>query len=269
VTTTHKSLGYYGPAYDSAQPYEVQTRYAILSAPRTGSSYLCARLANFEGALGVPMEYLHPDAVAEISARAERPPDVVPGTAAAVSIVDYMETLERLRATADGYFGLKAQPAQLLPLAGGKLDQVVAYLREFDKLVFLYRRDKVAQAVSGAIAHTTGRWVNFGEEIELSPQQIRMLFPLIAECLASYLKAEALLAAIAEALADRSSLVIHYEELMDAPDAVLRDVVSFLKPGQDTLPPEQDLVSVPARPAGQRSARLRAAFLAHISNGAD
>jgi LPS sulfotransferase NodH len=266
MTTTHKSLGYFSAAYDSPEAHEVTTRYAVLASPRTGSDYICARLANFRGALGIPMEYLHADAVVEISTRADRPPDVVPGTEGTVAIGDYMQILEQLRATADGYFGLKAQPAQLLQLAGGKLDQVIDFLREFDKLVFLYRKDKVAQAVSGAVAQTTGRWVNFGEKPEISREHGKRLFPLMAEYLATYLKQDALVTAIAEALADHPSLVVHYESLIDEPDAVIQRVVSFLKPGQDTLPPEHDLVPVTARPAGDTSARFRADFLAHIAN---
>jgi hypothetical protein len=266
MTTTHKTLGYFSAAYDSPESYDVTTRYAILASPRTGSDYLCARLANFQDALGMPMEYLHPDAVAEISARAPRPPDVVPGTEGNVAVGDYMEILESIRSTADGYFGLKAQPAQLLALAGGKLEQMAAFLREFDKLVFLYRRDKVAQAVSGAIAQMTGRWVNFGEEIELTGQQRTVLFPLIAERLAGYLKEDALVDAVAEALADHPSLVIEHESLIEAPDDAIQEVVSFLKFGQDVLPPEQDLVPVTARPAGDAAAQIRADFLAYIAN---
>jgi hypothetical protein len=37
---------------------------------------------------------------------------------------------------------LKRSPRQLLALAGGKLEQMAAFLREFDKLVFLYRRTR-------------------------------------------------------------------------------------------------------------------------------
>jgi hypothetical protein len=43
----------------------------------------------------------------------------------------------------------------------------------------------------------TGRWVNFGEEIELTGQQRTVLFPLIAERLAGYLKEDALVDAVA------------------------------------------------------------------------
>ena len=268
MTTTHKSLGYFGSAYDSPEAYEVTTRYAIFASPRTGSDYVCARLANFQDMLGIPMEYLHQDAVAEISARAPQPPAVVAGTTGSVSVSEYMELLEGLRATPDGYFGLKAQPAQLLALAEGKFDQVVEFLREFDKLILMYRKDKVAQAVSGAIAQTTGRWVNFGEEIELTRQHGKMLFPLMAEFLAAFLKEDAFVTAVAEALADRPLLIVYHESLIDDPDAVVRRVVSFLKPGQDTLPPEHDLLPVTARPAGQTSAQFRADFLAHIANSA-
>ena len=166
---THSSLGYFGPDFDSIQAYTVTMRYIILSSPRTGSNYVCARLANFRDTLGTPMEYFHPDAISEVMARASvgkitAAADPAPG----INLTQYMETLMRLRSTPDGCFGLKVQPSQLSRLVGNNLGMAAEFLRRrFDKLIILLCKDKLSQAVSGVIAEATGRWFNFGEEAAL------------------------------------------------------------------------------------------------------
>lgn len=264
---THKTLGYYGPGYDSPQPFAVASRYVIFSSPRTGSNYICARLSNFRDALGIPMEYIHADALAEIGARAlggSGGPTTEPLTQ--VDIGAYLRALERHRTTADGWFGLKLQPGQLFGMTGGNVDQAAAFLRKFDKIVVMLRKDKLAQAISGAIAHDTGRWFNFGEEVVVGRQRASDLFPLIAKLLGRNLTEDALVNAVVARLADRPTLVVHYESLLEDREAVTRQVVAFLNPGLASLPPEDAKVPVTERPSGQAAAQLRAEFLAHITN---
>lgn len=265
--STHKSLGYYGPGYDSPRAYEVTTRYVIVSSPRTGSNYVCARLNNFRDSLGLPMEYIHRDALAEIGARSlgkDGGPTVGPPTQ--VDVGDYMKALERRRTTADGYFGLKLQPAQLLSMTGGNVDQAATFLRKFDKLVVMLRKDKLAQAISGAIAQSTGQWFNFGEELVVAKERVVTLFPLIAKHLGAYLAEEALVKAVAARLADKPSLVVYHENLMEDPEALTRQIVTFLAPGLTALPPEDAKMPLTERPSGPASARIRADFLAYITD---
>ena len=61
--TTHNWLDYFGARFDCGESVEPRYRYAIFSSQRTGSNYLCARLLNVKDCLGIPMEYLHADAV--------------------------------------------------------------------------------------------------------------------------------------------------------------------------------------------------------------
>jgi hypothetical protein len=66
---TYNSLGYFGAQLDSEIAAEPALSYAILSSPRTGSNYLCARLSNVKDRFGFPMEYLHADAIRLMGAR--------------------------------------------------------------------------------------------------------------------------------------------------------------------------------------------------------
>ena len=265
--TTHKSLGYYGPDYDSPQAFAVASRYVIFSSPRTGSNYLCARLSNFRDALGIPMEYIHADALAEIGARTlGGSAGPAAGPPSQIDIGAYLKALERHRTTADGWFGLKLQPGQLFGMTGGNVDQAVSFLRKFDKVVVMLRKDKLAQAISGAIAHDTGRWFNFGEEAVVARPRATDLFPLIAKLLGRNLTEDSLVNAVIARLADRPPLVVHYESLLEDREAVTRQIVWFLKPGLVSLPPEDAKVPVTERPSGQAAAQLRAEFLAHITN---
>ena len=242
--STHKTLGYYGPGFDAPQPVAVAMRYAMVSSPRTGSNYVCARIGNFRDALGIPMEYFHRDALAEFGARAQggdEPP--VAGSKRRIDLAAYMRDLERRRTTRDGCFGLKVQPVAAAGLVGGNVDAAVSFLRTFDRLIVMLRKDKLAQAVSGAIAQATGRWFNFGEEVGVSREQAAALFPEIAKHLRMYLTEEALVKAMIARLADKPTLVLHYESLLEDPEALTRQVVTFLAPGLASLPPEDATIA--------------------------
>jgi LPS sulfotransferase NodH len=130
----------------------------------------------------------------------------------------------------------------------------------------MLRKDKVAQAVSGAIAQDTGRWFNFGEELVVPKEQVATLIPAIAKNLRSYLAEEALVRQILARLPDKPTLLLHYEGVLEDPDAVIRQVVAFLKPGLASLPPEDTKMPLTERPSGPTAARMRAEFLAYITN---
>ncbi len=264
---THKTLGYYGPGYDSSHAYPVATRYLMFASQRTGSNYVCARLGNFRDALGIPMEYFHRDALAEFGAHVPGSGDAsAVGSARRIDFAEYMKVLEHRRTTQDGCFGIKVQPAQLMTLVAENIDRAVAFLRTFDKLIIMLRKDKLAQAVSGAIAQATGRWFNFGEEVAVPHEEAAALFPEIAKRLRIYLMEEALATTLVGRLPGKPVLVLYYENLLADPEAVTRQVVTFLRPDLASLPPEDAKLPLTERPGGPTMARIRADFLAHITN---
>lgn len=254
---THNSLGYFGAQFDSATAAQSTLSYAILSSPRTGSNYLCARLSNIEDRLGFPMEYLHSDAIRLMSAR------LLPGVSRNISLESYLRAVARVRTSRDGWFGIKIQPAQLLPPFGGNLDSAIAFLRSSDRLILLTRRDKLGQAISGAIAHATGEWFNFGSEPKLDGIDPARLFPLVESLQRQYIEEDRLIGSVGARLADQTPLHICYEDIQEDSEGAFRRVIAFLEP-EGSAPIEERIHRPPTRkPPGGLAARLREAYLQH------
>ncbi len=254
---THNSLGYFDPAFDSGAFVEPKFRYAIFSSQRTGSNYLCARLSNAKDRYGIPMEYLHPDAIRLMGAR------LFPGVAGAISLECYLDAVAKVRATADGWFGTKIQPDQLLPLVGGNLNSAIGFLGSFDRLILLTRRDKLGQAISGAIAYATGVWFNFGAEPMLDGVDLARFFPLISRLRVQYESEEKLIGAICGRLTSRPLLHICYEDILASSEDAFQRVVTFLDP-ESVAVVEEEISRPPTRkPPGALAEQIRAAYLAH------
>ncbi len=124
-------------------------RYAILSTPRCGSTLL-ARALEATGCLGVPHEYLNPNALAAWRVIEGRDPP---------PIEDYLGEMERRRTSASGSFGIKVHYRQFVQHFGQAAEQhALAFLQRQDRLILSYRRDKLAQAVSYHRARVSGVW---------------------------------------------------------------------------------------------------------------
>ncbi len=147
VTVLHSSAEYrlFSPDLDCLR-VETRFRYCILSSPRSGSSMLCSALRATKSA-GVPLEYLNPDLMT-LWVKTKRP--------LRPEIGAYMTDIERRRTTANGVFGQKLhfnQWAKLLAPAGEAVS--LGFLKSMDKLIFIVRRDKLAQAMSWTFAKQT------------------------------------------------------------------------------------------------------------------
>ncbi|MEX2201285.1 MAG: Stf0 family sulfotransferase [Dongiaceae bacterium] len=142
----------------------VRLRYLVLSQPRTGGTFLCEALER-SGAAGVPAEYLNPAARMALSRRF--------GAVRGMSLPRLMEELHRRRTTSNGVFGLHLHLEQLRkPLQTEQ--RIVEWLGTFDRIIFLYRRDKLAQAVSLDRALQTSRWFqSAGTESSSAPVEMR------------------------------------------------------------------------------------------------
>jgi LPS sulfotransferase NodH len=253
--TTHNLLGYFDVRFDSGEFVEPRHRYAIFSSPRTGSNYLCARLNNLEHRLGIPMEYLHTDAVRLMGSR------LLPGAVGPVKLERYLDAVARVRTTRDGWFGVKIQPNQLFPVFDEDMTRVAAFLDGFDRLIFLTRADKLGQAVSGAIAHATGVWFNFGEEPAMANSDAALLFPQIDRLHTQYVAEDGLISQLRRKLAGRPQLHIAYEEIQADPQLAFQRVAAFLGLEKTALAAEKVITQPTRKPLGERAEQVRAAYL--------
>jgi len=250
----------YLPEYDLV-PFREPTRgYLILAPQRTGSNYLCRRLCNVRGRFGMPSEYLNPVAIRMLA------PRLLPGTVAdQVPFAAYMAAVQRARTSADGWFGIKLQPAQLAAFAPGDR-ALFDFAASFQRIVVLSRRDKLGQAISGTLAQLTGTWFNDGTPHAIDPSRWPQLFPTIAANLARYIEEDRRLAALGKALA-LPWLRIEYEEILRDGQAAFEQLVDFLSAGETVILEEAAAVAVPNKPPVESSEALRARFLQYIGGG--
>jgi LPS sulfotransferase NodH len=132
----------YTPAFDLAGgPPTV--RYAICTTPRSGSHFLSLMMKN-TGLFGCPLEYFHREYLPIWRRRA-----------AAEGHGSVIRFLESRRTGANGRLGIKIDrmslPATVAEIGPG-------FLRGEWKLIFLRRRDLLAQALSWTRAAQTGAW---------------------------------------------------------------------------------------------------------------
>ena len=253
--TTHNLLGYFGVRFDSGEFAEPRHRYAIFSSPRTGSNYLCARLNNLEHRLGIPMEYLHADAIRLMGAR------LLPGAVGPVKLERYLDAVARVRTTRDGWFGVKIQPDQLFPVFEGDITRVARFLESFDRLIFMTRADKLGQAVSGAIAHATGVWFNFGEESVMANSDATLLFPQIDRLHTQYVAEDGLISELRRKLAGRPQIHIAYEKIQHDPQSAFQCVAAFLGLEKTALAAEKLITQPTRKPLGDWAEQVRSAYL--------
>jgi LPS sulfotransferase NodH len=253
------------PAFDSKFSTPVRFRYAIVSQQRTGSSWLCSLLANTEY-FGVPAEYLNPRSVPQMRKRLLGSSG---DTSDKLPLKTYMQAVERVRTSSLGIFGIKIQPNQLARMFGDKPDAMTSFLGSFDRLIFLTRQDKLAQAVSGAISQATDRWRGDGTEPDLTGVDMEKLLLDVLNKLKRYIHEDDQIHSI-QSILNRPVLSLKYEELLAAPDDIFDQVVRFLgwKAGSGTLL-TQSILPIPMRAEGKVAQKLRAMFLDFIQGKFD
>jgi LPS sulfotransferase NodH len=260
---THSWPGYFSAQFDSREFSAPKHRYAIFSSQRTGSNYLCARLNNVKNSLGIPMEYLHPDAIHFLGAR------LFPDSVGPIKLERYLDAVARVRTTRDGWFGAKIQPNQLLPLFDGDFNSAARFLGSFDRLIFITRRDKLRQAISGAIAYATGTWFNFGDEPNFEAIDFARLFPNIDRLHSQYVDEERLIGEISSQLADHPLLHITYEDISLNPQETFERCAAFLGL-EDVAQAEEEITAIPTqKPPGTLAERIRTAYLRHLGEKQD
>jgi LPS sulfotransferase NodH len=127
----------------------VVMRYCILSIGRSGSSLLSRMLYETKLA-GDPIEYFHAK-IFELGKIKFKCPDM--------SILEFLEKMQKYRTSPNGIFGMKIPFNQLSGIFDNNGDNMIHFITSnFQKFIWIRRKDMVAQAVSMAIALKSNQW---------------------------------------------------------------------------------------------------------------
>lgn len=220
-------------------------RLAICSTPRSGSYLLCRQMIN--AGIGLPTEYFRERTVRTLGERwgvPRRDDDA------------YLDALESRRTTGNGVFAAKVQWQQLRahPRVRERL------LERADLIVFLYRRDLLAQAVSWQVSLATGFW-SFDATPGPRAPDVDLEDPRRTLALAAELRREndAWSALVGELR--RRVLVVPYEAFVRDQTALLRRIAADLglPEGSWTPPPPEGRDHRPSDDLDAARARLHAA----------
>jgi trehalose 2-sulfotransferase len=150
----HIDTGYEGKFDFPAHNRPPALTYLLASVPRAGSTYFSHVLWR-SGCLGAPLEYLNFEPAGPFGFASASPP----------AQHELWRSVLRRRCSPNGVFGLKAFPMQLQalertnpPLLQDVLETILPRGRP-RRIVYLRRRDRVAQAVSYARATISGIWL--------------------------------------------------------------------------------------------------------------
>jgi LPS sulfotransferase NodH len=198
-----------GPEHDRYDPNPPKLTYLIISQPRTGSSLL-ASILEWNG-LGKPREYLNRLYLqAFCSTR----------NLTEINNSFYIDHLFNNRKSTDGTFGIKVHLDQLLHfLADGSNDRmrekIAEFCARFDVIIFINRRDKLAQAVSLWRSLKSGLWASVDDAekddrlYSLSGNDFAKIFDLLSRSVRQDLQMQQLFNQ-----ANRNKLQLWYEDML-------------------------------------------------------
>jgi len=245
------------PEWDVGDGRAPRLKYAIFSLPRTGSTNLCAHLRR--RGIGVPLEYLGAGSIAArlgcLDAAGNTP------------LAPYFEQLFAKRTTPNGIFGTTIHPGHLRSFAREDVDAAADFLRTFDRVLALRRRDKVLQAISLVRAQVTQQFHVFPGETERSvPEEAgNSLFVRIAAELATIVRDERYMERILARLDPGKVRGAWYE---DVSDSVIDQIATWMSAGAPPLDPSQQPYAgtlLPRRGNIQEALDLKRRFLAHVT----
>ena len=219
--------------------------YVIATTPRSGSHFLGHALWE-SGRFGAPLEYLHRKNFQRWQERsgAERPRDV-------------FDWLARRRTSASGWFGLKLMWRQY---ETWEEDGRLPFLPPVERVIHLYRRDLLGQAISFRIAQQTGVWAagmaGNGREAGFDAGAIVSAAETLRRQNRAWHRT-----LTGPAWSDVPRLSLAYEDLAADPQAALARVASFLAPES---PPELRPSARTAAQTGARNADWRARVIAGL-----
>lgn len=156
--------GYEGKFDFPARATGPERTYLLASVPRAGSTYFSHVLWR-TGCLGAPLEYLNFEGAGPYGFAANSPQ----------MQQQLWRSVLRRRCSPNGVFGLKVFPIQLEQLNHGNaalLEEVLSVMLPRDgerRILYLRRRDRMAQTVSYARASLTGVWRKEQEDEGAAP----------------------------------------------------------------------------------------------------
>lgn len=196
----------------------VRMRYLIVSQARTGGTFLCEALRR-SGHAGLPFEYLNPAALKIIVRRI--------GMGHAIGMQRLMGAIEKNRTGANGVFGMQVHLEQLSEIAK-PFDKIKRWLQRNDRIVLLYRRDKLAQAVSLERSFQSSAWHQTADGPGARNPAEWTIDPwMIARHVANLGQQEQIIRTALDGFSGRI-LELTYEELDTGFDAAWRRVSAFL-----------------------------------------
>lgn len=199
---------------------ETTFTYIILSQPRTGSHMVTSALAG-SGCAGVPDEYFNWNNLMQL-----------PQPLSLSTVKRYYQDVVSRRTSPNGVFGMKLHHIQFQKLFMDK-DTVTSdglnFIKSFDRVILLSRRDKIAQAMSNIRAARTGQWTSDSKSHagEHNYEFTKEDAPAVLNFIRTAVEGELAWNAICERL-NLNPLRVVYEELSQFPEAELKRVVAHL-----------------------------------------
>lgn len=162
----HALTHFYSKEYDFPSASEKNISYMIAAVPRSGSTHLSIKLWE-TGVLGAPMEYLTFPLIANFLL-----PRLGLGEIKELDgfeqreFVRYWEIVKSIRTSPNGVFGHKVFMVNVVNLMKKNPDLFKLILPDY--IVFLTRKDLVAQAISYSRAIRTNKWFAGGDRLKKS-----------------------------------------------------------------------------------------------------
>jgi len=244
--------------YDIPFAGNVGLKYAIYSQQRTGSNLLCGEMINADR-YGVPGEYFHKMVRDKFTSRLWAQGEYEGQSK--LSLEKYEDWLASLRTTSNGVYGTKVQPYQIAEVVGKDKKRHLQFLSRYDKIIFLSRRNKLKQAISGTIGAYSKQWRNDGTEPELPVVSDAQMVETISQFLYRYLSEEREMRQLLKHL-NKPWIEIVYEDYVADKEGVLDKIGTFLGVSYEGQKTEH--VELPEKPPGQTAQRLNYLFRTYI-----
>lgn len=236
-------------------------RYLILSQQRTGSTYIARRLCNISDHFGVPAEYFHETAFKTLAPRILNTDSSSNNGKIKISLEQYIGKLESLRTTKDGFFGMKVQPHQLSNVFKQNQSNMVNFLKRFNFIILLTRKDKLNQAISASISAITNLWHPGKNEIKLTDEQKLRAYTLIIRNLARFHNEEILLMSLPKII-NVPIKHFYYEDLEKDPDNFFQEVIKFLTTSHENISYEENsFTQVPIKNVSKLTKEFNSNFI--------
>ncbi|SDF92909.1 LPS sulfotransferase NodH [Limimonas halophila] len=244
------------PSRDFAEPGTPVKRYVICCTHRSGSNLLSEALYRTSVA-GDPMEYLNRGFLQEYAKDRG---------SWNFTFADLMSDMQARRTSPNGVFGLNVKYDQMQTMFRRVPNPFTQFLKQADHVVFLYRQDRLQQAISTWKGQQRDTFNVYADEAETAPtadDDLTFDGPAIAQRLHRVLAMEQQWRALFDSLGIAVQ-PLTYETLTADYDATVRHMLSQL--GVDA-----GAAAVPDPPTvkmrSETDARLREQFLAHIGAG--